>query len=72
MINIYKFGGLHIKTDGTTYSVKTINESEKSKYILKGWVSKLSMVEYVEEAVFKEVKEPAKQKTVKPKPVKKV
>lgn len=63
MINVYKSGGQYKKKDGTEYSIKTINEADKSKLALKGWVSSLDLVEAIEEAVFEEVVEsPVKQK----------
>ena len=55
MINIYKAGGKHKKQNGTEYSVKTINNSDKPRYIIDGWVSSLSDVEDIEEAVFTDV-----------------
>ena len=71
MINVYKFSGPHTKLDGTPYSIKTINEADKSKYLIDGWVNKLESVKYIEYASFEEVKETKKEKqtkTVKTKP----
>lgn len=65
MINIYKIGGPYIKKDGTEYSVKTINESDKSKYLLTGWVTSLNAIEAIEDAVFEEVKPKTAKKTKK-------
>ena len=62
MINIYKAGGKFKKHNGTSYSVKTINPSDKSKFIVDGWVAKLDLIEDIEDAVFEEVEEkPAKK-----------
>lgn len=55
MINIYKAGGHHKKDNGTAYSVKTINASDKPKYTLDGWVSSLSLIEDVEDGDFEEI-----------------
>ena len=63
MINVYKPGGQYKKKDGTEYSIKTINEADKPKFTLKGWVTSLSLVESIEDAVFEEVIE----KPTKPK-----
>ena len=57
MLNIYKSGGKYKKEDGTEYSVKTINESDKAKYVVDGWVGCLSSIESIEDAVFEEIKE---------------
>lgn len=57
MINIYKSGGCYKKIDGTEYSIKTINTSDKAKYMIDGWVSSLDMVGRREHAEFEEVKD---------------
>ena len=57
MFNIYKAGGIHKKENGTAYSVKTINASDKAKYVIDGWVTRLDLVEDVEDGVFEEVVE---------------
>lgn len=62
MLNIYKAGGKYKKESGAEYSVKTINERDKSKYMVDGWVLKLDLIEDVEEAVFEEVEEKPKAK----------
>lgn len=66
MINIYKVGTKHKNADGVCYDIKTINEADKAKYTLKGWVSSLGLIEDIEDGVFEEVKE------VKPKAKRKV
>lgn len=63
MINVYKSGGPYKKKDGTEYSIKTINEADKPKFTIKGWVNSLDLVESIEDAVFEEVVE----KPTKPK-----
>jgi hypothetical protein len=55
MINIYKAGGKYKKEDGTEYSIKTINESDKAKYIVSGWVNSLDSIDDIEDAVFEEI-----------------
>ena len=63
MINIYKSGGKFKRKDGTKYSVKTINQSDKPKFTTKGWVTSLDSIEVIEDAVFEEVVEkPARAK----------
>ena len=64
MLNIYKSGGKYKKECGTEYSIKTINESDKAKYIVEGWVSSLDLIDNIEDAVFEEV-EPVKEKKSK-------
>ena len=56
MINVYKAGGKYSKPSGTNYSVKTINASDKSKFIIDGWVASLDLIEDIEDAEFEEVK----------------
>ena len=63
MINIYKAGGNRKKLDGTEYSIKTINERDKSKFFIDGWVAKLDMVEVIEEAEFEAPVKPKARKT---------
>ena len=67
MINIYKAGGKYTKPNGTAYSVRTINPSDKSKYMVDGWVTDLGLIEDIEDAVFEEVKEekPKTKRSVK-------
>jgi hypothetical protein len=61
MLNIYKAGGKYKKECGTEYSIKTINESDKAKYIVDGWVGSLDLIDDIEDAVFEEIK-PVKEK----------
>ena len=65
MFNIYKAGGSYKKDNGTAYSVKTINASDKAKYIVDGWVSSLDLVEDIEDGVFEEVVEAKPKKKAK-------
>lgn len=65
MFNIYKSGGIHKKENGTAYSVKTINASDKAKYVIDGWVTKLDLVEDIEDGVFEEVIETKPKKKAK-------
>jgi len=62
MLNIYKAGGKYKKEDGAEYSVKTINENDKSKFIVDGWVTSLDSISAIEDAVFEEVEEKPKAK----------
>ena len=63
MIHIFKAGGNHKKENGTAYSIKSINASDKSKFIIDGWVANLDLIDDIEDGVFEEVK-PVKQKKV--------
>ena len=56
MIHVFKAGGNYTKEDGTPYSIKTINESDKSKYTIDGWVGSLDLIDDIEDGVFEEVK----------------
>ena len=62
MFNIYKAGGIYKKDNGTAFSVKTINASDKAKYIVDGWVASLDLIEDIEDGVFEEIKEEATPK----------
>jgi hypothetical protein len=65
MFNIYKAGGIHKKENGTAYSVKTINAADKAKYVIDGWVTKLDLVEDIEDGVFEEILETKPKKKAK-------
>jgi len=65
MFNIYKAGGSYKKDNGTAYSVKTINASDKSKYVIDGWVTTLDLIEDIEDGVFEEIKETKPKKKVR-------
>ena len=68
MINVFKAGGNYKTKDGTAYSVKTINECDRPKFIIDGWVLELSLIDVIEEGVFEEI-EPEKTKKIVPKKV---
>jgi hypothetical protein len=44
MIHVFKAGGDWSTADGTTYTIKSIKEDNKSDYLSNGWVSSLSEV----------------------------
>lgn len=57
MINIYKAGTKYKNADGVCYDIKTINESDKAKHLIEGWVLKLNLIEDIEDGVFEEITE---------------
>jgi hypothetical protein len=61
LIHIFKAGGNYKKEDGTAYSIKAINASDKPKFIIDGWVTSLDLIDDIEDGVFEEVK-PVKEK----------
>ena len=60
MINIYKQGGDWSTVDGKKYSIKSVDAKDKGKYLADGWVSKLDLIDDIEDGVFEEVAEKPK------------
>lgn len=56
MINVFKAGGNYLTEGNIAYSIRTINSTDKAKYLLDGWVLELGLIDDIEDGVFEEVK----------------